>query len=180
MMVMDMSARLNANLATRFACLCHDFGKGTTPPDVLPRHTGHEMRSVHLLKDVAQRFKVPKACKELADVVAKEHGHIHRCKDLSVPALIRLLERCDAFRRPDRFSDVLLACECDARGRLGLSDTPYTQAPWLQSLLAAASNVDTHAIATAAAQAPEFAQQKGELIATHITAAREAAIAGLV
>ena len=180
MMVMDMSARLNANLATRFACLCHDFGKGTTPPDVLPRHTGHEMRSVHLLKDVAQRFKVPKACKELADVVAKEHGHIHRCKDLSVPALIRLLERCDAFRRPDRFSDVLLACECDARGRLGLSDTPYTQAPWLQSLLAAASNVDTHAIATLAAQAPEFAQQKGEWIATHITAAREAAIAGLV
>ena len=180
MMVMDMSAQLGADLATRFACLCHDLGKGTTPPDVLPRHTGHEMRSVHLLNAVAQRFKVPKACKELAEVVAKEHGHIHRCNDLSGPALIRLLERCDAFRRPERFESVLLACECDARGRLGLSEQPYPQAAWLKQLHAAASSIDTQATAQQAAQAPEFAQHKGDWIAQQITAAREAAIKPLL
>ena len=180
MMVMDMSAQLEADLATRFACLCHDFGKGSTPAEVLPRHTGHEMRSVHLLKGVAQRFKVPKACKELADVVAKEHGHIHRCKDLSAGALIRLLERCDAFRRPQRFRSVLLACECDARGRLGLSEQPYAQAAWLQRLCAAASSVNTQAIAQAATLAPEFAKQQGAWIAKQISVAREAAIKPLI
>jgi tRNA nucleotidyltransferase (CCA-adding enzyme) len=180
MMVMDMSAQLQADIATRFACLCHDLGKGTTPAHVLPRHTGHEMRSVQLLKGVAQRFKVPKACKELADVVAKEHGHIHRCNTLSAPALVRLLERCDAFRRPERFASVLLACECDARGRLGLENQAYTQAPWLLSLQQAAAGIDTQAIAAAATQAPEFAKQQGAWIASQIAAAREQAIAHLL
>ncbi|MEX1167341.1 MAG: multifunctional CCA addition/repair protein, partial [Hydrogenophaga sp.] len=110
MMVMDMSARLGASLPVRFACLCHDLGKGTTPPAVLPRHIGHEERSAKLLKGVCERLRVPLDCKELADVVAREHGNIHRSLELSAAALVRLLERCDAFRKPERFEEVLLAC----------------------------------------------------------------------
>ena len=77
---------------------------------------GHEMRSVKLLLPVCERFRVPVACKELAEVVAREHANIHRCESLRAAALLRLIERCDGLRKPDRLDEILLACECDARG----------------------------------------------------------------
>ncbi len=150
MMVLDMGARLGANLATRFACLCHDLGKGTTPAEVLPRHIGHEERSARLLRQVCERLRVPTECRELADVVAREHGNIHRSGEFGAAALVRLLERCDAFRKPRRFQDVLLACECDARGRLGHGERPYPQRDRLAQALALAQSVDTAAIAAQA------------------------------
>ncbi|MFZ3220120.1 MAG: multifunctional CCA addition/repair protein, partial [Rhodoferax sp.] len=118
MLVLDMAARLGAPLPVRFACLAHDLGKGTTPANVLPRHIGHEERGVRLLKPLCQRLRVPVDCHELAQVVTREHGNIHRSATLNAAAIVRLLERCDAFRKPARFADILLACECDARGRL--------------------------------------------------------------
>jgi len=164
MMVLDMSARLEASLPVRFACLTHDLGKGTTPESVLPRHIGHEERSARLLKKVAQRLRVPTECHELADVVAREHGNLHRSEEFGAAAVVRLLERCDAFRKPQRFADVLLACECDARGRLGLEEREYTQKPRLLGALRAAQAVSTSEIA-AAAQAQGLAGPKvGERI----------------
>jgi tRNA nucleotidyltransferase (CCA-adding enzyme) len=147
MMVLDMSARLKADLATRYACLGHDLGKGTTPEHILPRHLGHEERSVELLKDVNERLRAPVECRELADVVAREHGGIHRCLDLKAGPTLRLLERCDAIRKPARFKQVLLACECDARGRLGMDEQPYPQAVQLQTALDIALGVDTAKVA---------------------------------
>ncbi|MBK0394730.1 multifunctional CCA addition/repair protein [Ramlibacter algicola] len=150
MMVLDMAARLQASLPVRFACLVHDLGKGTTPESVLPRHHGHEERSARLLRGVAQRLRVPVECSELADVVAREHGNIHRSGDIGAAALVRLLERCDAFRKPQRFADVLLACECDARGRGGLQDQPYPQRARLLAALDAARSVVTADVAAEA------------------------------
>ena len=147
LMVLDLSARLRAPLTVRFACLVHDLGKGTTPAEMLPRHIGHEERSVKLLRAVCERLRVPVDCKELAEVVAREHGNIHRIGDFSAAALVRLLERCDAFRKPARFGEILLACECDARGRLGFEDQPYPQGARLAGALAVAQAVDTAAIA---------------------------------
>ncbi len=171
-LVMDMCAHLQAPLAVRFACLCHDLGKGTTPADVLPRHIGHEQRSVTLLRAVCERWRVPRECKELAEVVAREHGNIHRSADLNAAAVLRLLERCDAIRRPERFGEVLLACECDARGRLGLDEAPYPQAARLQNALRAALAVDTGTLAADAAERG----LKGPQIADVIALAREHAI----
>ena len=148
MMVLDMSARLQASLPVRFACLCHDLGKGTTPADMLPRHIGHEERSARLLKTVCERWRVPRENRELADVVAREHGNIHRSTALNASALLRLLERCDALRRPERFGEVLLACECDARGRLGFAEAPYPQRARLAQALQWALNADTRTITT--------------------------------
>ncbi|MDP9045346.1 MAG: multifunctional CCA addition/repair protein, partial [Pseudomonadota bacterium] len=119
MMVLDMAVRLGADLPVRFACLGHDLGKGTTPPGILPRHLGHEARSVALVRELSERLRVPVACSELAAVVAREHGNVHRSDAFGASALLRLIERCDAIRRPDRFAQLLLACECDARGRGG-------------------------------------------------------------
>jgi tRNA nucleotidyltransferase (CCA-adding enzyme) len=164
MMVMDMSARLDAPLAVRFACLMHDLGKGTTPADVLPRHIGHEMRSVDLLRDVCDRLRVPGECRELADVVAREHSNIHKCTTFGAAAIVRLLERADAFRKPQRFENVLLACECDARGRLGKEDEPYEPRPLLLASLAAAQSVPTHEIAAAAQARGVSGPKIGEMI----------------
>jgi tRNA nucleotidyltransferase (CCA-adding enzyme) len=173
MMVLDMAAQLDAPLQVRFACLMHDLGKGTTPADVLPRHIGHEARSVQLLRRIGQRLRVPAACTELAEVVAREHGNIHRSGELGAAALVRLLERCDAFRKPQRFADVLLACECDARGRLGLHDSAYPQRQHLAAVLKAAQSVVTSAIAEAA-QAEGL---DGKKIGERVHAARVAALA---
>jgi tRNA nucleotidyltransferase (CCA-adding enzyme) len=175
MLVMDMAAQLNAPLAVRVACLLHDLGKGTTPADVLPRHIGHEGRSVKLLLKVCDRLRVPSDCKELAEVVAREHGNIHRSDDLNAEALMRLLERCDAIRQPERFARVLQACECDARGRLGFADAAYSQASRLLKAQQAALSIETAPIAQAAAQAG----LKGPQIGDRITQARVQAIRNL-
>ncbi len=164
MMVLDMAAQLKAPLPVRFACLTHDLGKGTTPTDVLPRHIGHEERSAKLLKGVCERLRVPVECREIADVVAREHGNIHRSAELGAAALVRLLERCDAFRKPQRFADVLLACECDARGRLGLEDSPYPQRQRLLATLEAAQSVPTQQVAEQAQANGEDGKKIGERI----------------
>jgi len=173
MLVVDMAAQLHAPLEVRFAALTHDLGKGTTAPNMLPRHIGHEERSVRLLKGLCQRLRVPTDCAELAQVVAREHGNIHRSQDLSATATVRLLERCDAFRKPTRFADILLACECDARGRLGLQDQPYPQGRRLALALQQALGVATHLIAESAMAAGARGPKIGELIQS----ARAAAIA---
>ncbi len=172
MMVLDMSAKLNAPLPVRFACLVHDLGKGTTPEDVLPRHIGHEQRSAKLLIAVCERFRIPVDCKELADVVAREHGNIHRSDELNAAAVVRLLERCDAFRKPARFDEVLLSCECDARGRLNFEDRPYPQRVRLMGALNAALAVDTASVAAEAQQSGA----KGPAVGDRIRDARIAAV----
>ncbi|MBP6647571.1 MAG: multifunctional CCA addition/repair protein [Burkholderiaceae bacterium] len=179
MMVLDMSARLNASLPVRFACLTHDLGKATTPADVLPRHIGHEERSLHLIKPLSQRLRVPTDCRELAEVVAREHGNIHRCEGISPAATVRLLERCDAFRKPERFTDILQACECDIRGRLGLEDAPYPQRQQLKAALRAAQDVATDLIAEEVQQTCESSPKIGIKIAEAIHAARARAVKAL-
>ncbi len=164
MMVLDMAARLQAPLTVRFASLAHDLGKGTTPAHVLPRHIGHEERSARLLRTVAERLRVPVDCRETADVVAREHGNIHRSGELSAAALVRLLERCDAIRKPERFAEILLACECDARGRLGFEEAAYPQRQRLAAVLQAAQSVVTRDIAARAAAQGITGPQVGKLI----------------
>jgi tRNA nucleotidyltransferase (CCA-adding enzyme) len=172
MMVLDMAAQLSAPLAVRFACLGHDLGKGTTPVAEWPRHIGHEERSARLLKALCLRLRVPNDCSEMADVVAREHGNIHQSSEFGAAALLRLLERCDAFRKPERFADILLACECDARGRLGLNEQPYPQRQRLLGALSAAQNVSTAEVAAAA----EAQGLSGAAIGQAVHAARTEAL----
>jgi tRNA nucleotidyltransferase (CCA-adding enzyme) len=156
MMVVDHAAAQGYALAVRFAALTHDLGKATTPEDVLPRHIGHEGRSVDLLKPLCERLRVPNECRDLALLVAREHGNIHRVMETGAAGVVRLLERCDAIRKPGRFAEALQACESDARGRLGFAAREYPQAERLRVALVAARAVDAGAVALALADKPSL------------------------
>ena len=173
LMVLDRCAATAQPLPVRYACLVHDLGKATTPADVLPRHIGHEQRGEDIIRAVDERLRVPADCGELALLTAREHTNIHASEKLDASAIMRLLERCDAFRRPERFLQMLAACECDATGRLGLEDRPYPQRARLAAALKTAQDVDARA---ASAQAIERGLE-GPAIADAIRRARVAALA---
>jgi tRNA nucleotidyltransferase (CCA-adding enzyme) len=147
MRVLDAVARLEAQLPARWAALLHDLGKGTTPRDEWPCHPGHEERSVDLARAVSDRLRVPNDCRDAAILAAREHGTVHRALELDAAVLLRLLERCDALRRPALLAQVLDACEADARGRAGHEDDPYPQRGRVLDALDAARGVDAGAIA---------------------------------
>jgi tRNA nucleotidyltransferase (CCA-adding enzyme) len=172
MLVLDQCARLAAPLPVRWAALVHDLGKGTTPQALWPRHLGHEGRSAVLARRLADRLRVPTECRELADVVAREHGNVHRSGGLDGAAVLRLFERCDALRRPARFAQILQACECDSRGRIGRENEPYAPALRLPPLLQAALAVDTAAVAAEAVARG----RKGPAIGEAVHAARQVAV----
>ena len=147
LMVLDQAESSSDEIEVRFAALTHDLGKGTTPKDALPSHRGHEARGSKLIREMSDRLPVPKACRDLAILVAEFHSHCHRALELRSNTIIKVFEKCDAFRRPDRFEQFLLACEADARGRKGLENEPYEQSDFLRKAFAAASSVDAAAIA---------------------------------
>jgi tRNA nucleotidyltransferase (CCA-adding enzyme) len=147
MMVIDYAASQGYSLPVRFAALTHDLGKGTTPPDIWPRHIGHELRSVDLLKDVVKRLRVPNDCRELAQLVARFHGKVHQVNAMRPDTLLNFLQELDALRQPARFDDFLKACECDSRGRTGFENKAFPEAPFLKHLLSAVLQVDAGAIA---------------------------------
>ena len=145
-MAVDHAAKINAPLAVRFATLLHDLGKGLTEAELLPRHPAHEIRGLPLVDAVCKRWKVPNDIRELARLVTREHGNVHASTGFKASPLMRLLDRCGAVKHPERFDQFLLACECDARGRLGLEDRDYFQVDVLRDTLAVALSVDTKAV----------------------------------
>jgi tRNA nucleotidyltransferase (CCA-adding enzyme) len=142
MMVLDAVEALATAAPVRFAALTHDLGKAQTPADVLPRHIGHEHRSVRLVHELCDRLRIPNEYRDLAVQVAHYHGLAHRVYELRPATLLEMLEKTDAFRRPGRFDDFVTACEADHRGRLGFGERPYPQADYLRRALALTQKVD--------------------------------------
>lgn len=141
LMSLRMAAQLSDELAVRFAVLTHDLGKGTTPPETLPSHHGHEQRSLDLLDELSRRIPVPKRVRQIAELVAEHHGNVHRADRLRPQKVFELLLHFDALRQPDRLDAVLTACEADARGRTGFEDSEYPQADRIRRAAAAAQGV---------------------------------------
>jgi tRNA nucleotidyltransferase (CCA-adding enzyme) len=142
LMALRMAAKLSHSETVRFAVLVHDLGKATTPKELLPRHHGHEQRSEELLERLCGRFPVPNRFRDLARLVALHHGIVHKAAELKAQTVLRLITAADGLRQPERFDEMLLACEADARGRKGLEDRSYPQADRLRTALRAAKNVD--------------------------------------
>jgi tRNA nucleotidyltransferase (CCA-adding enzyme) len=141
MMALRLASRISDSKVVRFAVLMHDLGKARTPAGKLPSHPGHEEASVPLIEALVARLKVPNEYRELALLAARHHGLVHRAFELRPATVLKLLEETDAFRRPERFAQFLLACEADARGRKGLEERPYPQADYLRRARAAVAGV---------------------------------------
>ncbi len=170
--MLDMAARLDLTLTVRYGCLGHEVGKGLTPEPQWPDHAGQGGCGADLLGPLSQRLRVPAALRELAELVAREHAVIHAGLSLDASAVMRLLQRCDAWRRPERFAELLLVCECAARAQPGQSEQVYTQRQRLAQGLAAAQAVDASAV-VAAARAQGLA---GPALARALDQAREQAL----
>ena len=147
MRVLDYAAAAGYPLAVRFAALGHDLGKALTPPDVLPRHIGHEINGTRPLAELCRRLRVPSDCRDLAHITMVNHTKVHQAQELRPATVLRLFKDSDALRRPDRFRQMLDACLADARGRLHFETAPYPQKDYLESLLAATLQIDAGAIA---------------------------------
>jgi tRNA nucleotidyltransferase (CCA-adding enzyme) len=146
MMVIDMAARLELPLPARFGALTHDLGKAVTPAEVLPRHIGHEAAGLPLLDALCERLRAPTECRDVARLAAQFHSEIHKIGELRAVTILKVLERCDALRRPERFEMVLGACEADSRGREGFQGKPYPQAAHWRKSLTIVQSVDAGAI----------------------------------
>lgn len=168
MMVLDCAAQLSSDPEVRFAALCHDLGKGSTPRERWPSHHGHEERGVKLLRSLCQRLRTPKAYRELALLVARYHTHCHRVTELRPKTLLKTLEALDAFRRPARLAQFLLCCEADSRGRTGFEDAAYPQAKRFQLAHQAATTIDIRSLVAQG--------HRGKALANEIHAARLRAI----
>jgi tRNA nucleotidyltransferase (CCA-adding enzyme) len=147
LMVMEQAVKLSSAVTVRFAALVHDLGKGTSPRELWPAHTGHEERGVALIDALCERLRVPNDCRELAVIVSRQHTRCHKAMKHKAEDLFTTLENCDALRRGDRFEQFLLACEADARGRLGLERRAYPQAQRLRGALEAARKAEVAPLA---------------------------------
>ncbi len=176
MLAIDFAAAQCYSLPVRFATLMHDLGKGTTPPEEWPRHIGHEARSIQLAQTLCERIRIPKDCRDLALLVARYHGDVHRADELKPSTIADMLQAVDGYRKPQRFEEFLQACACDFHGRPGFAVKPYPQSERLQKALVAAKNVDAGRIAAELSQKLSNASQLPAAIHNHVREMRIAAI----
>jgi tRNA nucleotidyltransferase (CCA-adding enzyme) len=169
-MAMDLAAGEGWGPEVVFALLLHDLGKGLTPADELPSHVGHEAAGLPLVEAVCERLRAPGAYRELAKKVCGLHLRMHRLREARPATVMRLIEDADLLRRPDRLQPFSRACEADYRGRHGLSDRPYPQAPVLERAL--------HAVLAIKARDLDTAGLDGRDIGKKLREARIEAIAG--
>jgi tRNA nucleotidyltransferase (CCA-adding enzyme) len=170
LLVLQQAVKLSDAPEVRFAALTHDLGKGLTPADILPSHHGHELVSRQLTTQLCERLKVPIRFRELAEHVAEQHGRIHKALELRPKTLLNVLETTDAFRKPERFEQLLLACEADSKGRSGFEERPYPQADRFRQALVACQQVDVQAVIQAGFQGVKI---KDEVHQRRVDAIRE-------
>lgn len=173
LMAIEQAAHLSGDLAVRFATVCHDFGKGLTPADILPSHHGHGERGLPLIRDFCQRFRVPNECRDLALLVSEFHSLIHIATELRTSTLLRLFDKIDAWRRPQRLAQLLDCCRADFRGRLGFAEREYPEPEYVAEAFAAASAVPIQPILAAGYRGEAIRQKLGRERQLAIRAVRE-------
>lgn len=172
LMVIDQAARLEADLPVRFACLVHDLGKALTPPEHWPSHRGHERSGLEPVAEVCRRLAVPRECRDLALLVCEFHLHAHRALELRPETVVKLFQRLDVFRRPERLDRFLLATQADLRGRLGRENDAYPQGDYLRQAFGVAREVEAAAFLERGLKGPKIAAAMAREQAARIAAVR--------
>ncbi|MFP1929150.1 multifunctional CCA addition/repair protein [Lonsdalea quercina] len=141
MMTLAIAAQLSPEIDVRFASLCHDVGKGLTPPSLWPRHHGHGPAGIKLIEALCQRLRIPNQIRDLAKLVAEYHDLLHTAPILQPKTLLKLFDSIDVWRKPHRLDQLILTSEADARGRTGFENKPYPQGDYLREAFKVASSV---------------------------------------
>jgi tRNA nucleotidyltransferase (CCA-adding enzyme) len=124
MLVLTQAVESNFDLETRLACLAHDFGKGLTPRDQLPKHYGHEVTGVTVARDFCNRLTVPAKMRDRVMKTTRFHMHMHKLDTLNPKTWVHMFEDMDAFRDPEVVLLLWAVGVCDENGRLGSEDAP--------------------------------------------------------
>lgn len=159
LMVLKQAAKLTTNRAVRFAALLHDLGKGATPKSLWPKHHGHGQKGLSLIKQLSMRLKVPNEYRDLALLVSDQHQNIHNIESLKAGTLIKLFDKLDLWRKPERLQHLIIACEADVKGRLGLEATPYPQGDFFKASFEIANSIAIKPIIDAGFQGVAIKQQ---------------------
>jgi tRNA nucleotidyltransferase (CCA-adding enzyme) len=159
MMVLQQAVKLSDKLTVRFAALVHDLGKGLTEPEKWPSHPGHEKRGLEAINTLCDRLKAPNDCRELGLMVSQYHTHVHQAFELKASTVLGMLNRCDVWRKPQRFADCLLTCKADARGRTNFEGSEYKNAEYIWQAYEAAAEVDVKAIVAKGYQGKAIKEQ---------------------
>ncbi|MBI2786799.1 MAG: multifunctional CCA addition/repair protein [Legionella longbeachae] len=116
LLVLQAAVALTKDPVIRFSALVHDLGKALSPMQNWPSHHGHEERGVAIIESLCLRLRIPTDYRILARMVSRFHLNIHRLSELKASTIVKILEQCDAFRRPQLFYNTLIACQADAEG----------------------------------------------------------------
>jgi tRNA nucleotidyltransferase (CCA-adding enzyme) len=162
LMVLEQACLLSDSLAFRFACLVHDLGKALTPKSEWPSHKGHGFKGLNVIKKLCKRLKVPNECRDLALLVSEHHTNIHSAFELKASTVVAIMDKCDAWRKPDRFQQMLQCCVADSKGRTGFELLPYPSADYMWQAFEAASKTDVQAIVRAGFQGVEIKNKLNE------------------
>ncbi len=146
LMVAQQAALLSPSLPVRFAAQVHDLGKGVTPESEWPSHKMHCHTGLKIIKKLCERVRVPNEFRDLALLVCEQHSNIHRAGELKPTTFLKVLNKFDVWRKPDRLNDILLCCQADHAGRRGLEDQPYPQKARFEAAYQAALQVEVKAI----------------------------------
>jgi len=162
LMVLEQASLLSTSLAFRFACLVHDLGKALTPKSEWPSHKGHGFKGLALIKKLCKRLKVPNECRDLALMVSEHHTTIHTAYELRPSTVVGIMDKCDAWRKPARFQQMLQCCVADSKGRTGFELLPYPTADYMWQAYQAAAAADVQAIVKAGFTGAEIKEKLNE------------------
>ena len=159
LLVAKQAALLSDNTIIRFAAQVHDLGKALSPKDDLPHHKTHCRDGIKPIKKLCQRIKVPNDYRDLALLVCAQHTKIHHAQEMRANTFITIFDQIDAWRKPERITQLAICCRADARGRQGLEDTEYPQADILIATFAIAQRVAVQPIIAAGFTGVEIKHQ---------------------